>query len=58
MLCHAPDDPRVVYLYELYDDERPFQPHSASEHYRTFAARTTSWVKRKTVHIYHRLDPR
>ena len=57
-VCHAPDDHALIYWYEVYDDERAFQAHSASEHYKNFAATTTSWVEKKTVRIYHRMDPR
>ncbi len=57
-VCRVPGDPRVVFLYEVYDDERAFKAHGASEHYQAFAVRTTAWVENKTVHAYERIDPR
>lgn len=39
--CHQydlhrdPDDPRVLFLYEQYDDEAAFDAHCASAHFRS-----------------------
>jgi quinol monooxygenase YgiN len=57
-VCRAPADPRVIFLYEVYVDDRAFAAHGASEHYNAFASRTAQWVEKKTVHVYDRLDPR
>jgi quinol monooxygenase YgiN len=42
----------AVSLYEIYDDEAAFQAHLASEHYRTFAARTADAVRHKQVRAF------
>ena len=41
-----------VLLYELYVDRAAFDLHLASDHYKTFDARTRSMVSRKTVAMY------
>ena len=56
-VCHAPGTPNLIFLYEVYDDEAAFEAHSASTHYKTFAARTGEWIEKKSVQIYHRIDP-
>ncbi len=56
-VCHVPGTPGVVFLYEVYDDQAAFETHSASAHYNTFAASTGEWIEKKSVQIYHRLDP-
>ena len=36
--CHRdPDDPRVFFLYEVYEDEDAFKAHGASAHFQEHA---------------------
>jgi quinol monooxygenase YgiN len=32
----SPDDPRLFYLYEQYDDEQGYQSHMATEHFEKY----------------------
>ena len=32
----SPEDPRVFFLYEQYDDEAGYQAHMATEHFETY----------------------
>ena len=32
----SPEDPRVFFIYEQYDDEAGFQAHTESEHFETY----------------------
>jgi quinol monooxygenase YgiN len=32
----SPDDPRVFFLYEQYDDEAGYQAHMASDHFEAY----------------------
>ena len=53
-VCESLSDPEF-FLYELYDSERDFQLHLASEHFRDFDRLSSSWVISKKVTSYHRL---
>ncbi len=38
--CHRdPSDPRVFFLYEVYEDEDAFKAHGASAHFQAYAVR-------------------
>lgn len=38
--CHRdPEDPRVFFLYEAYEDEGAYQAHGASAHFQEYAVR-------------------
>jgi autoinducer 2-degrading protein len=56
-VCAVPDDPRIVFLYELYDDRAAFDAHVASAHFQKFNAETAAWVERKTARTFLRVDP-
>jgi quinol monooxygenase YgiN len=32
----SPDDPRVFFLFEIYDDEAAYKAHGESEHFQTY----------------------
>jgi quinol monooxygenase YgiN len=34
-----PEDPRVFFLFEIYDDEDAYKAHGASEHFATYGFR-------------------
>ncbi|HVV27796.1 MAG TPA: putative quinol monooxygenase [Rhizomicrobium sp.] len=43
------DDPRKVFLYEIYNDAAAFDLHLASAHFQTFNADTQDWIESKAV---------
>lgn len=53
--CHRFDiandaaDPRKIFLYEIYSDEKAFDGHLASAHFKSFNADTQDWVESKSV---------
>lgn len=56
-VSHAPGEPQRIFLYEVYDDRAAFEAHGKSAHYARFAATTSTWVEKKTVQTYERIDP-
>jgi quinol monooxygenase YgiN len=56
-VCSAPDDPRTMFLYELYDDRAAFDAHLATAHFKAFDARVAPWVVSKRVRTLARVDP-
>jgi len=54
-ICHDPDSPHHIFLYEIYDDRAAFEAHLASPHFRDFDAATVDMVTAKTVRALHRL---
>jgi quinol monooxygenase YgiN len=44
--------PSQIFLYEIYRDRAAFDLHLASDHYRSFDARTRDMVSSKTVVTY------
>lgn len=55
-VCQAPDDPRRIFLYEVYADEGAFQSHLDSGHFKDFDKTVADWVAAKTVRIWHGLS--
>jgi quinol monooxygenase YgiN len=53
--CHrfdigtAADDPRNIFLYEIYEDAKAFDLHLASAHFQAFNADTQDWIESKAV---------
>jgi (4S)-4-hydroxy-5-phosphonooxypentane-2,3-dione isomerase len=43
------DDPRKIFLYEIYDDTAAFDAHLASAHFRSFNGETQDWIESKVV---------
>jgi autoinducer 2-degrading protein len=56
-VCLAPGSGSEVFLYEVYADAAAFAAHKATAHFRVFDDVVASWVLRKQVHTYERLDP-
>lgn len=56
--CHRFDvtvdktDGAHVFLYEIYDDERAFQQHLETKHFKEFDATVSHWVMSKKVGIF------
>ena len=45
----GPEEPRRVWLYEIYDDEAAFEAHLKSQHFKAFAAATDGQIERRSV---------
>jgi quinol monooxygenase YgiN len=56
-VCRDPADPRVFFLYELYDDAAAFDAHCRTAHFLVMDALTAGWVQGKVVHRYLRTSP-
>lgn len=56
-VCALRDDPGTIFLYEVYTDRAAFDAHLATAHFRSFDAAVASWVARKTVRTFERIDP-
>lgn len=48
-VCHDPDDPTRIFLYEIYSDAAAFQTHLESAHFEAFNAQVTPWTRDKAV---------
>ena len=55
-VCAVPDDPVTIFLYEVYTHRAAFDAHLATEHFRSFDATVGSWIARKTVHTFERIE--
>ncbi len=55
-VCAMPDDPATIFLYEVYTDRAAFDAHLATPHFRAFDAAVGSWVARKTVRTFDRIE--
>ena len=53
-VCHDPEDPAYVFLYELYDDRAAFEAHLATEHFRNFDQLSRSMVSDKQIRLLER----
>ena len=56
-VCQDPENPNVIFLYELYTDRAAFDVHLASEHFQDFNALTADWVADKQVRTFERSWP-
>ncbi len=54
-VCAAPDDPCVIFLYEIYASAEAFKAHLESPHFLDFDAKTKDWLVGKSVDTWHRL---
>lgn len=53
----SPDDPRLFFLYEQYDDEAGFESHAASEHVeRLIRGDAVARLERRERTIYESVD--
>ena len=55
-VCAMHDDPTTIFLYEVYTDRAAFDAHLATSHFRSFDAAVGSWVARRTVRIFERIE--
>jgi quinol monooxygenase YgiN len=53
-VCTYPNDPTLIYLYEVYSDQEAFQSHLRSDHFLDFDTKTKAWVDSKTVRTWIR----
>ena len=59
--CHQfdvsadPENPNVIFLYELYTDKSAFDAHLASAHFNNFNDKTANWLDTKEVRAFERL---
>lgn len=51
-VCFDAEDATKCFLYEKYDDGAAFETHLASEHFKQFETKVSSWLKSKTVQIW------
>jgi (4S)-4-hydroxy-5-phosphonooxypentane-2,3-dione isomerase len=51
------DEPGRVVLYEIYDDDRAFDFHMSTPHYRSFAAVAEPLIDTRSVRRLHLLHP-
>lgn len=51
-ICHDPDQPSEVFLYELYNDEAAFQHHLQTPHFRQFSDASEVMIAGKSVSTY------
>ncbi len=54
-VCSDPENPNVIFLYELYTDKSSFDSHLSSNHFNDFSNKTSNWVVAKEVRIFERL---
>jgi quinol monooxygenase YgiN len=48
-VCRAVDDPRCVFLYEIYTDDTAFAGHLGSAHFLAFDRETRDWIDEKVA---------
>ena len=53
-VCRNPQNPCVVFLYEIYSDAEAFAAHLQSPHFLEFDADTRSWIEDKIVEKWDR----
>ena len=53
-VCASPADPRLILLYEIYDDDAAFAAHLASAHFLAFDQETRGWIADKVVERWTR----
>ena len=54
-VCHDPDHPGYVVLYEVYDDRAAFDAHLLTPHFKSFDAATAGIIRSKKVRALTRL---
>jgi len=48
-ICHDPDDPTTVYLYEIYTNQAAFDQHLGTQHFKAFDQTVSDWLISKDV---------
>lgn len=51
-VCTDPDQPHIVFLYELYTDAAAFEIHMTMPHFLNFSQATQNLVRQKEVNTY------
>lgn len=51
-VCHEPDRPKQVFLYELYDSAEAFDAHLQTPHFKAFDTACNGLVADKQVATY------
>ena len=51
-VCSDPDQPNVVFLYEIYSSRDAFMLHLNSDHFKTFDQESNSLIEQKTVNTF------
>lgn len=54
-VCVDAEDPCRIYLYEKYTSKAAFDVHLASEHFLSFDAQVSPWVREKNVQVWNEL---
>ena len=54
-VCTDPENPNVIFLYELYTNKSTFDAHLASAHFNEFNDKTANWVDAKEVRAFERI---
>ena len=53
-VCRNPQDPRAVFLYEIYTDDAAFAAHLKTPHFLAFDADTRAWIDDQAVEKWER----
>lgn len=56
-VCRDDANPRLVFLYEIYDNPAAFDAHLASAHFHAFSDAIADWVADKSVQSWTLIDP-
>jgi quinol monooxygenase YgiN len=54
-VCGDLEDPRKIFLYEVYRDAEAFDVHLKTQHFLDFDATVRDWTASKTARQWHRL---
>jgi (4S)-4-hydroxy-5-phosphonooxypentane-2,3-dione isomerase len=55
-VCQDPENPRKIFLYEVYRDSTAFDRHLKTEHFLDFDATVRDWTASKTARQWQRLS--
>lgn len=55
-VCQDPEDPRKIFLYEVYRDSEAFDIHLKTDHFLDFDATVRDWTASKTARQWHRIS--
>jgi quinol monooxygenase YgiN len=52
----SPDDPCLVFLYEIYTDRAAFDAHCQTDHFKHFSMIAGPWIEEKQVAVWQPLE--
>jgi quinol monooxygenase YgiN len=52
-----PNDPARAMLYEVYDDEKAFEAHQQTPHFKHYLAHALPYLESRERHVYARIAP-